>query len=90
MDIEMPIRYVAAVNRQMRLCESEEGRERTPIFGLTANTLDEQRDSYLRAGMDLHLVKPIRLWELAEAIKRWTGYQHTKAAVSTPQTPAPQ
>jgi hypothetical protein len=32
----------------------------------------------LRAGMDLHLVKPIRLWELAEAIKRWTGYQKNK------------
>jgi hypothetical protein len=25
--------------------------------------------------MDLHLIKPIRLWEMAEAIKRWTGYQ---------------
>lgn len=90
MDIEMPIMDGAEATRQIRLFESEEGRERTPIFGLTANTLDEQRDSYLRAGMDLHLVKPIRLWELAEAIKRWTGYQHTKAAVSTPQTPAPQ
>jgi hypothetical protein len=29
--------------------------------------------------MDLHLVKPIRLWELAEAIKRWTGYQQDKS-----------
>lgn len=78
MDIEMPIMDGAEATRQIRQFEEEEGRERTPIFGLTANTLDEQRDSYLQAGMDLHLVKPIRLWELAEAIKQWTGYQHQK------------
>lgn len=84
MDIEMPIMDGAEATRQIRLYEEEEGRERTPIFGLTANSLDEQRDSYLRAGMDLHLVKPIRLWELAEAIKRWTGYQHQKLASGKP------
>ncbi|MEX1668985.1 response regulator [Zhongshania guokunii] len=78
MDIEMPIMDGAEATRLIRQFEEEEGRERTPIFGLTANSLDEQRDSYFRAGMDLHLVKPIRLWELAEAIKRWTGYQHQK------------
>lgn len=79
MDIEMPIMDGAEATRQIRLFEKEEDRERTPIIGLTANALDEQRDSYLRAGMDLHLVKPIRLWELAEAIKRWTGYQQNKS-----------
>lgn len=79
MDIEMPIMDGAEATRQIRQFEKEEQRERTPIIGLTANALDEQRDSYLRAGMDLHLVKPIRLWELAEAIKRWTGYQQDKS-----------
>jgi two-component system, sensor histidine kinase RetS len=79
MDIEMPIMDGAEATRQIRQFEKEEERERTPIIGLTANALDEQRDSYLRAGMDLHLVKPIRLWELAEAIKRWTGYQQNKS-----------
>ena len=79
MDIEMPIMNGAEATRQIRQFEKEEERERTPIIGLTANALDEQRDSYLRAGMDLHLVKPIRLWELAEAIKRWTGYQQNKS-----------
>ena len=61
--------------REIRRFEEEEERERTPIFGLTANALDEQRDRYLQAGMDLHLVKPVRLWELAESIQRWTGYR---------------
>ena len=58
---------------------NEEGRRRTPIFGLSANALDEQRDNYLNSGIDLHLVKPIRQWELAEAIQRWTGYTHHKS-----------
>jgi CheY-like chemotaxis protein/signal transduction histidine kinase len=75
MDIEMPIMDGVEATKQIRQFELEESRERTPIFGLTANALDEQRDNYLRAGMDLHLIKPIRLWEMAEAIKRWTGYQ---------------
>lgn len=74
MDIEMPILDGEEATRQIRQFEADERRERTPVFGLTANAMDEQRDRYLRAGMDLHLVKPIRLWELAEAIKRWTGY----------------
>jgi CheY-like chemotaxis protein len=78
MDIEMPIMDGDEATRQIREFEKAKGHERTPIIGLTANALDEQRDSYLRAGMDLHLVKPIRLWELAEAIKRWTGYQKNK------------
>ena len=78
LDVEMPIMDGIEAARQIRQFEEEEERERTPIFGLTANALDEQRDSYLQAGMDLHLVKPIRLWELAESIQRWTGYQHQK------------
>jgi len=89
MDIEMPIMDGAEATRLIRQFEEEEGRERTPIFGLTANSLDEQRDSYFRAGMDLHLVKPIRLWELAEAIKRWTGYQQTKTTSNIENPPAP-
>lgn len=79
MDIEMPILDGEEATRQIRQFEADEQRERTPIFGLTANAMDEQRDRYLRAGMDLHLVKPIRLWELAEAIKRWTGYHREQS-----------
>lgn len=78
LDIEMPIMDGIEAARRIRQFEQEEDRERTPIFGLTANALDEQRNSYLQAGMDLHLVKPIRLWELAESIQRWTGYHHQK------------
>lgn len=78
MDIEMPIMDGVEATKRIRNLEQEFQKERTPIFGLTANALDEQRDIYLQAGMDLHLVKPLRLWELAEAIKRWTGYQHSK------------
>ena len=76
LDAEIVTEQLKRDGRQRR--RQEEERERTPIFGLTANALDEQRDSYLNAGMDLHLVKPIRLWELAESIQRWTGYQHQK------------
>ncbi len=75
LDIEMPVMDGVEATREIRRFEEEEERERTPIFGLTANALDEQRDRYLQAGMDLHLVKPVRLWELAESIQRWTGYR---------------
>ncbi len=76
LDIEMPVMDGIEACRQIRAFEIEEGRSRTPIFGLTANALDEQRDTYLQVGMDLHLIKPIRLWELAEALKRWTGFDN--------------
>ncbi len=79
LDIEMPVMDGLETARQMRHFENEEGRRRTPIFGLSANALDEQRDNYLNSGIDLHLVKPIRQWELAEAIQRWTGYTHHKS-----------
>lgn len=72
MDIEMPIMDGVEATRLIRSFERDQRTIHTPIFGLTANALDEQRDIYLKAGMDLHLIKPLRMWELAEAIKRWT------------------
>ena len=74
MDIEMPIMDGVEATRQIRSFELDQRPGRIPIFGLTANALDEQQGINLEAGMDLHLIKPIRLWELREAIKRWTHF----------------
>lgn len=75
MDIEMPIMDGVEATRLIRGFERDQRTVHTPIFGLTANALDEQRDIYLKAGMDLHLIKPLRMWELEEAIKRWTDIE---------------
>ncbi len=48
-----------------------------PVVALTANTLKEDVEKYLAAGMDAHVGKPIVIEELMEAIRRLV---HAKAA----------
>ncbi|MBI5130749.1 MAG: response regulator [Rhodopseudomonas palustris] len=59
MDVQMPVRDGIAASRQIRAQESARAARRTPILALTANTLAEDRNACLAAGMDGVLVKPL-------------------------------
>lgn len=59
MDLQMPGRDGIATSRQIRAHEATRPAPRTPILALTANTLAEDRDACLAAGMDGFLVKPL-------------------------------
>ena len=59
MDVQMPGMDGVTATRRIREGETLSGRRRTPIIALTANALTGQVDSYLAAGMDAFVAKPI-------------------------------
>ena len=70
MDIQMPQMDGVAATRRIRAEELASGRPRTPILALSANALMHQVDSYLAAGMDGHVAKPIELAKLQAALEQ--------------------
>jgi CheY-like chemotaxis protein len=68
MDVQMPTMDGIGAIRAIREREAAAGRVRTPIVGLTANTMSHQVAEYLAAGMDDHVAKPIDANRLFEAI----------------------
>ncbi|PDT88751.1 hybrid sensor histidine kinase/response regulator [Bradyrhizobium sp. Y36] len=69
MDVNMPEMDGMSAARAIRSLPGTESC--VPIVGLTANVLAEQRDSYLAAGMNDYVSKPIRPDALFSAIERW-------------------
>ena len=74
MDIMMPVMDGLQTTRIIR--ESEKNSDKhTPIIGLTANTLDSDRQRCIANGMDEYLVKPfdvsefLRILELLSIVK---------------------
>ncbi|PZA10939.1 hybrid sensor histidine kinase/response regulator [Rhodopseudomonas palustris] len=68
MDVQMPILDGLEAARQIRAAEAERPGPRVPILALTANTLAEDRDACLAAGMDGFLIKPVDPDKLAELL----------------------
>jgi CheY-like chemotaxis protein len=68
MDVHMPGSDGIAATRTIRAIEMAGHARRTPIIALTANALDEDRDSCLAAGMDGFLTKPLDRERLADAL----------------------
>ncbi|MDZ4319629.1 MAG: ATP-binding protein, partial [Phenylobacterium sp.] len=57
MDIQMPVMDGVEATREIRNLSGPAGR--TPILAVTANVLPRQIETYLQAGMDGHIAKPI-------------------------------
>jgi signal transduction histidine kinase/DNA-binding response OmpR family regulator len=81
MDIHMPGIDGYATTRALREMEQQTGRARTPVLALTAGALDSDRSASLAAGCDDHLVKPIGLRQLLEAIA-----MHGRVAATSTET----
>ena len=73
MDAQMPVMDGIAAAKAIRRREAETGRPATPILALTANAMNHQIESYLAAGMNGVVAKPIQVAELIEAIVRVTA-----------------
>jgi CheY-like chemotaxis protein len=71
MDVQMPVMDGYEATRSLRDLERESARpRRTPVVGLTAHALREDRQRCLEAGMDDYLAKPVEPKELYETVLR--------------------
>jgi CheY-like chemotaxis protein/HPt (histidine-containing phosphotransfer) domain-containing protein len=68
MDVQMP--GTDGVEATRRIRAAEVGRH-TPIVALTANAMGGDRETYLGAGMDDYLAKPMRLAALRSTLERY-------------------
>ena len=69
LDIQMPRMDGTDVARAIRSEEARTGRTRVPILALSANAMAHQIATYLEAGMDGHVAKPIEVGRLYGAIE---------------------
>ncbi len=68
LDISMPRLDGVTLLKTLREIERSEGRARMPALAFTANAMTHQVESYLAAGFDGCLTKPLRLEKLREAL----------------------
>jgi len=70
MDVHMPDMDGVEATRTIRREEALAGAARIPIFAVTASVLNHEVESYLRAGMDGVLPKPIEAAALASTLSQ--------------------
>jgi signal transduction histidine kinase/AmiR/NasT family two-component response regulator len=78
MDVQMPVMDGPEAARLIRAREAAEGRARTPIIALTADTMSHQIKVHLESGMDLHVAKPIEASDLFRKILKATQIAATE------------
>ncbi len=66
MDIQMP--HMDGVEATRHIRKTTGKNQHTPIIALSANILEEQRESYIDAGMQACLSKPIKPQDLRQAV----------------------
>jgi CheY-like chemotaxis protein len=71
MDCQLPGIDGYEATRHFRQMEQERDQPRTPVVALTANAMQGDRESCLRAGMDDYLTKPIALSILRQKLQHW-------------------
>ncbi len=73
MDIMLPEKNGFEITSEIREYEKQIGKkEKTPIVALTANTLDNDKEKCILAGMNDYLPKPFTPYELYDVVKRYT------------------
>ena len=72
MDIQMPVMDGYEAARQIRQMPREDAAT-VPIIALTANAYAEDIKAALDAGMNEHMVKPVKMSKLAKVLKKYLG-----------------
>ena len=78
MDISMPVMDGIKATDIIRKMQ-EDSAAHTPIVGVTAHALKEDRDRCINAGMDGYLPKPVRQDALEEVLTKWAPNAGKKA-----------
>ncbi len=80
MDIQMPEMDGMEATRIIRFMA---GKEDLPILAMTANVFEEDRQAYLKAGMNDFVAKPIDLENLFSRLVKWLMKQDQADGVAT-------
>jgi PAS domain S-box-containing protein len=80
MDVSMPEMDGGKATALIRRRQKKTGEE-TPIIGVTAHAMREDRQRCLDAGMDDYLPKPVKQDKLEAVLKKWTKPAADKKAV---------
>lgn len=70
MDVQMP--EMDGITTAQSICEEWDRTTRPRIVAMTANTMQGDRESYLVAGMDDYIAKPVRLKGLEQVLSKFT------------------
>jgi len=89
MDIQMPEMDGLEATRAIRQDKTGDFDPQIPIVALTAHALKGDRETFLRAGMNEYLSKPVSPESLAAALSRAMGRQATTAQKVAPAAPMP-
>jgi CheY-like chemotaxis protein len=73
MDIQMPVMDGMEATRMIRTAPSMADFAAIPIIALTAHAMPNDKDNFLKAGMNDYVSKPVSFEQLAEAINRVVG-----------------
>ena len=77
MDIMMPVMNGLEATRQIRaICRPDA--QSIPILAMTANAFEDDKQSSLLAGMNAHLLKPLDVEKLREAIQQVSHIKRTQ------------
>ena len=72
MDIMMPVMDGIEAAKKIRTSDKKDA-QTIPIFAMTANAFDEDRQKTLAAGMNEHLTKPLNAKTLIATLQRYCG-----------------
>ncbi len=87
MDVQMPVMDGPEATRRIRALEADGAR--VPIIAMTANVMSDQISTYLAAGMDAHVGKPIDSNGLVETVLAWVAQSRAGQAIADPATASP-
>lgn len=82
MDMSMPEMDGAQATKAIRKIQQESG-DQTPIIGVTAHALKEDRQRCIDAGMDDYLPKPVKQDALQDVLMRWTKNAQRKTQTAS-------
>lgn len=81
MDVQMPVLDGVQATKQIR--NSAEPWSNTPVIALTANAMEGDRETYIGAGVDGYVSKPVDLELLLHEVMRVTGFDFWNDSQST-------
>ena len=83
MDIQMPVMNGVVATKEIIKYEELNKLTHTPIVAVTTNTLKGDRESYLEAGMDEYIAKPINAQKFISVVKQFYSAEFDATTVAS-------